>query len=170
MSHEIFTHRSNQWWRRLWPQSDLSVAFSLGLGLWLFPGVTHIGHGAQSSGRPSVAAGDVTLHPSGESPNRPFEVVGFLRDTKSSGSYSLCEKLVVLRLTKRAQAYAGVGGKASVEIVGQLIARTNNAILWAHTNKLNRVGLGPLGGLNVASTAFMGQAAAATLRTMPKNK
>jgi hypothetical protein len=80
----------------------------------------------------------------------------------------LCEKMVVLRLTRRAQLFAGVGGRADVEIKAELIARVNNSVLWTNTLQVKRIGFGPGGGINVASTGFMGQAAAQAIRDMPK--
>jgi hypothetical protein len=89
-------------------------------------------------------------------------------DLLKASEASHCEKMVVLRLTRRDQTFAGVGGRGDVEMKAELIGR-DNSVLWTNTTRMKSIGIGPLGGITAASTAFVGQAAAKTVRTMPKN-
>jgi hypothetical protein len=82
----------------------------------------------------------------------------------------LCERMVVLRLTRRSQDYAGVAAKANIELIAQLISRSDNSCIWTHTNEIKKASIGIGGALNIGTTAFMGQAAAQTLKPMPKSQ
>ncbi len=89
-----------------------------------------------------------------------------LRGTEAS----VCEKMLVLRLTGRQQVNAGVIGWAHFKMTAELVSRRNNQVIWTHTDTKTQTGLGIYRAISATSSAQVYEVVGETLKRIPKNE